>query len=137
MRRPPFWLLIVVALACASCGRRLCSVSGRVTYKGAPASGAAVFLRSHGEQRLSDQLIMGIVQPDGSFTVVCGTQGEGAPPGTYDVLIQWRQQRNASKGSTHPVADVLAGRYADPQHPRFQAVISPGRNLLPTFDLTD
>jgi len=71
--------------------------------------------------------------------------GEGAPPGEYDVLIEWKQARKQAKedvkhGTGHPSqksADRLNGRYADPKQPRFHAVVKAETNVLPAFELTD
>jgi hypothetical protein len=132
-------MLSVVALVCSSCDNspKLYPVSGKVTYKGAPAAGATVFLQRQGADPLMEQTIMGIVQKDGSFTLVCGPQGSGAPAGDYDVLIEWKPRSNHGKGLAQSVSDRLKGRYADPKHPRMHAVIKAGANDLPPFELTD
>ena len=75
----------VLALACVSCGNGLYPVSGNVTYNGEPAIGAAVFFKRQGVDPVNEHMIMGLVQEDGSFTLVCGNQGKGAPTGEYDV----------------------------------------------------
>lgn len=126
---------MLFALACSSCGRQvaLYPVSGTAKYLGAPAAGATVFL--HGRGSAADLVITGSVQADGSFELVCGNLGKGAPPGTYDVLISWPVSCNPGKGCCERKADKLAGRYADPRNPRFQATIKAGANQLPPFDL--
>jgi len=132
-------LSAALALACASCGNteRIYPVAGKVTYKGSPASGATVFLRRQGGDPLSEHMIMGIVQEDGSFELVCGSLGKGAPPGDYDVLIEWKRVSGQSKGRPQRGADKLTGRYADPKHPRFHAVVNAERNDLGSFELTE
>src|ERR1700722_16319370 len=89
-----------LALACGSCGYKnnIFPVSGQVTYKGSPASGATVFFSRQGGDSMNDHMIMGIVQEDGSFELVCGPLGKGAPPGDYDVLIEWKSVSGQSKG---------------------------------------
>lgn len=144
MRKGLFCAAAALALACCSCGNGLHPVSGTVTYKGAPAAGASVHLRRTGADPLNEQSVMGIVQGDGSFTLVCGALGQGAPPGEYDVLIEWRQGTGPAKAPGHGRGDPrrkppdrLKGRYADPKRPRFHAVIQAGANHLPPFNLTD
>jgi hypothetical protein len=129
----------VMALVCASCGHstKLYPVSGKVLYKGSPAAGATVFLQRRGANPLHEQTIMGIVREDGSFTLVCGPQGPGAPPGDYDVLIEWKPRSGGAKGLAHQTPDRLKGRYADPKHPLLQAVIRTEPNHLPPFELVD
>jgi hypothetical protein len=126
-----------LALTCISCSNGLHPVSGKVTYKGQPATGAAVFFKHQGVDAMNEQTVMGLVQEDGSFTLVCGAQGAGAPPGEYDVLIEWKQGPNRGKGRTQTMPDKLKGRYADPNRPLFHVTIKPGPNTLPPFELTD
>jgi len=93
-----------LALICSSCGgNRLYPVSGKVLYQGAPAAGAVIFFRraGAGASAMNEPTIMGLVREDGSFTLVCGSLGEGAPSGQYDVLIEWRQPvKQAGKRSS-------------------------------------
>lgn len=126
-----------LALACSSCGRspKLYPVTGKVTVKGTPAVGATVFLQRQGVDLMNEQAVMGIVREDGSFSLVCGPYGEGAPPGEYDVFIEWRHRAERAKG--HPGTDRLKGHYADRNHPRLHAVVNPEPTTLPPFDLTE
>jgi hypothetical protein len=134
-------LVTTLALACGSCGNshNLYPVSGKVLYRGRPAVNAVVFLRRPGAEPLNQQAIMGIVQEDGSFALVCESFGNGAPPGEYDVLIEWKHdaKRTRTGANAKPSLDRLKGRYADPKHPRFQVTIKAQRNELPPFELTD
>jgi hypothetical protein len=132
-------LTAVLALACASCGNKnnIYPVSGKVAYKGSPASGATVFFHRQGGDHMNEHMIMGIVQEDGSFELVCGSLGKGAPPGEYDVLIEWKRVTGQSKGRPQHGPDKLKGRYADPKRPRFHAAIKAERNELAAFDLTE
>ena len=84
---------------------------------------------------MNEHLIMGIVQEDGSFSLVCGPHGAGAPPGEYDVLIEWKQDRNQPKGLAAGAHDRLRGRYADPKSPRLHATVNAETNSLPPFEL--
>jgi hypothetical protein len=139
MKRLPPYALALLAIACASCGNSNClyPVSGTVTYKGKPAAGAAVFFYRKGGDPMNEHAVMGIVQEDGSFTLVCGSLGNGAPPGEYDVLIAWKQDQNQGKGLAHRGRDRLKGRYADPKRPRLHAVVHAASNQLAAFELTE
>jgi hypothetical protein len=121
--------LTALFAACSSCSskKNIYPVSGKVTYRGAPAPGAAVFLHRRDVDPLNEHLIMGIVQEDGSFELVCGSLGKGAPPGQYDVAIEWKQTAGQSKGSPQRGVDKLQGRFADKKNPRFQVTIKAGR----------
>ena len=131
--------LTVSGLACTSCtsSNRLYPVSGTVTYKGKPAAGAALFFQRQGRDRMNEQMIMGIVQEDGSFELVCGSLGKGAPPGEYDVLIEWKRIIGQSKGRPQHGPDKLKGRYADRKHPLLHATVEAKATNLPPVALTD
>jgi hypothetical protein len=133
------YTVAAAALACASCGEssNLHPVSGTVVYQGKPAAGAAVFFYRRGGDSLNEHTIMGIVQEDGSFTLVCGADGKGAPAGEYDVLIQWKHDLNQPKGLARKGQDRLKGRYADRKRPRLQALVKAEATHLPPFELTD
>jgi hypothetical protein len=141
MRKLYFFMTAMIALACASCGNsnNLHPVSGNVLYKGAPAVNATVFLRRQGVDPLNQQAIMGIVQADGGFTLVCESFGKGAPPGEYDVLIEWKHDPKLIRtgSNTRPPPDRLKGRYADPKRRRFHVTIKAGPNDLAPFELTN
>jgi hypothetical protein len=139
VRRVVFCLTAVLTLACASCGNKnnIYPVSGKVTYKGSPASGATVFFRRQGGDPMNDHMIMGIVQEDGSFELVCGSLGKGAPPGEYDVLIEWKRVTGQSKGRPQHGPDKLKGRYADPKRPLLHATIGAKATNLPPFEITE
>jgi hypothetical protein len=139
MRKLALCLTVALALLCGACGspEGIYPVSGTVTYKGSPAAGATVFFQRQTGNPVNEHLIMGIVQQDGSFELVCGSVGKGAPAGEYDVLIEWKQVTGQSKGRPQHGADKLKGRYADPKHPRFHVVIKAQRNDLAPFDLAE
>jgi hypothetical protein len=126
-------------LACASCASSnpLYPVSGTVTFKGKPAAGAVVFFERHGHDRINENLIMGIVQEDGSYNLVCGSLGRGAPPGEYDVLIEWRRATGQRKGHPQHGPDQLKGRYADRKHPQLHATVEAKTTMLPPIELTE
>ena len=79
---------------------------------------------------------MGIVQEDGSFELVCGSSGKGAPPGDYDVLIEWKRvtgqgrpqarSRQTARPLCRPQTSLVA------RHRRGENTID-----LPPFELTD
>jgi hypothetical protein len=131
-------LTAALALVCASCNAsNLNPVSGKVMYKGSAASGAVVFFIRQGDDSNDDPSIVGIVQEDGSFELVCGSLGKGAPPGDYDVLIEWKPVSAQSKGRHQHGPDKLNGRYSDRNNPMLHATIKPGRNDLPSFNLRE
>jgi hypothetical protein len=138
MKRFLWHTVALTALACGSCGNpnNLHRVSGTVLYLGKPASGATVFFQRRDGDPMNEHTIMGIVQEDGSFTLVCGPHGKGAPAGEYDVLIRWKHDVKQPRGLARTGQDRLKGRYADPKRPRLHAVVKAERTNL-AFELTD
>jgi hypothetical protein len=132
-----FFLGSLLALANSACGdqNKIYPVSGKVTYKGSPAEGATVFFHRQGGDPINDPMIMGIVLADGSFEIVCGSQGKGAPPGDYDVLIEWKRTLGQFKGGPQHGPDKLKGRYASPKQPQLHALVEAKPTVLPPFDL--
>ena len=129
MRKVVSCVTAALVLACPSCNKNnIYPVSGKVTYQGSPASGAVVFFFRQGGDSNNEPAIMGIVQEDGSFELVCGALGKGAPPGDYDVVIEWKQVSGQSKGRPQHGADKLQGRYADPKHPLLHATVEARAN---------
>jgi hypothetical protein len=133
MKKLLWYVVAGGALAGASCrdSHNLYPVSGTVTYQNKPATGAVVFFHRRGGNPMNEHLIMGMVQEDGSFSLVCGPHGAGAPPGAS------KQDRNRPKGLAVKTHDRLKGRYADPKSPRLHATVNAETNRLPPFELTD
>ena len=139
MNKLLFCLTAPLVLVCASCGKNsnIFPVSGKVTWNGVPAAGAVVFFQRPGIDPMNEQTIMGIVRDDGTFELVCGALGTGAPAGDYDVLIEWKRVAGQSKGRPQPGPDKLAGRYADPKNPLLHATVEAKATYLPPFELFD
>jgi hypothetical protein len=140
-------------------------VSGKVMYHGEPAVGATVYFhRTAGGGELPSPP-MGIVQEDGSFRLITN-ESSGAPPGSYNVLVEWRAKSSAAgkvttvsqpgprsaprRGSVRASAkphtsrfsrtvppDRLKGRYFSADHPLLKAEVNPVSNTLPPFELND
>jgi len=131
--------LAALTLASASCQRTdgLYPVSGRVTYRGVPAAGAAVFFNRRGGDPMAEHMVMGVVRDDGTFELVCGALGKGAPPGEYDVLIDWRPAAGQGGGRPRRGPDRLKGRFADPKHPRLRASVGREATAIPPIELAE
>jgi hypothetical protein len=123
----------------SSCGNSngLYSVRGKVLFNGEPAVGATVtFVRKGGGDPLKESTPQGVVQEDGTFTLV-GPSGAGAAPGEYAVLVEWKEMAGAVRGRAPALnaPDRLKKRYLDPNNPLLTATVEAKSNTLPSFDL--
>jgi hypothetical protein len=138
----PATILIAACIGCGSSNGRY-PVYGKVLFKGEPAVGATVrFVPPNVPNRQAVPFLEGVVQSDGAFSMNSGQDGEGVPPGTYDVLIVWHDGPHAvtkirgAKPETQP-PDRLHGFYANPKKPYFHAEIKSETNYLTPFEITE
>ncbi len=152
-------LVLIMAVATSSstlagCGNPagLFPVSGKVLYRGEPAAGAVVYFHRKIEPNSSNGPIpYGVVEDDGSFQLTSDDLGNGAKPGSYIVLVEWRDNSGdrvevtTSKGKVKQVkrsrlrsgSDRLKGRYFDINKPLLHAEVKAAANSLAPFEMTD
>jgi hypothetical protein len=112
-------------------------VSGKVLYHGEPAVGATVtFVRKGATDRMQERAPQGVVLADGTFTLA-GPAGEGAQPGEYVVLIEWKEGAGKVKGRSPALnaPDRLKQRYLDLTKPLLTARVEAKTNHLPPFEV--
>ena len=69
----------------------LCRSRARCCTRAKPATGAVVYFHRQGEPGTQRELVpFGIVQDDGRFSLSSNDLGNGALPGSYAVLVEWR-----------------------------------------------
>jgi hypothetical protein len=133
--RPLFALLSLVALnGCGDDGLATYSVTGSVKVDSKPAEGAMViFCPVDGSGELSKLRPFAHSGPDGTFEVTTFDPGDGAPAGSYKVIIQWptKPSEDDRRGSV----DRLRGRYMDLERSQLTAKVE-GDTELPPFELT-
>jgi hypothetical protein len=152
-------LILIVSTAwplavAGGCGNSagLVPVSGKVLYKGEPASGAVVYFHREGGTDVPGLPIpSGTVEDDGTFSLSSDNLGNGAKPGKYAVLVEWRDRAGdgfvpvKTRGKTNLVKrsrvrkgpDRLGGRYFNIGNPLLHAEVSSSWNRLEPFDLKD
>ena len=152
-------LVLVMAAATSSaalagCGNPagLFPVSGKVLYRGEPTAGAVVYF--HRQAKPGDPsrpIPYGIVEDDGRFELTSDDLGNGALPGSYVVLVEWRDNSGdrvevtTSKGKVKQVkrsrvrsgSDRLKGRYFNISKPLLTAEVKAEPNQLAAFELAD
>jgi hypothetical protein len=126
-----------LALGLASCrrgDRPVSAVTGKVLYKGKAAEGAQVTFVPLTDNDPKKPKPGGQVGPDGTFRLSTYASYDGAPPGSYAVLIVYPSP--AEKIDFENAGpDLLHGRYADPKTTPLRAEIKQGANDLATFNL--
>jgi hypothetical protein len=152
--RKSMWLVLASAIGAGGCGSPagLVPVSGKVMYHGEPAAGAVVYFHRQAEPgSASGPIPCGIVEEDGSFSLSTDGLGNGARPGNYSVLVEWRDEKGdgvvpvKARGKARLVKrsrvrsgpDRLKGRYLDISKPLLHTEVAAGTSPLPPFELTD
>jgi hypothetical protein len=148
------WLVAASAIVAGGCGNQtgLVPVSGKVLYRGEPATGAVVFFHRQAEPGgTSGPIPSGIAEDDGTFSLSTDGIGPGARPGQYAVLVEWRDEKGdgvtpvktsgklklVKRSRVRSGPDRLRGRYFDIGKPQLHAEVAAGSNNLPPFELTD
>jgi hypothetical protein len=101
------WLVAAAWLGLAGCRNsdtlpalKVYEVNGKVLMADdKPLRGGWVYFVPKGDLPVTPSAEIG---PDGTFSIVTGGSGQGAPPGEYKVRIEAPQLRAAKKGGKHP-----------------------------------
>ena len=132
----PLLLGAAAAAACAGCGddwqAETHPARGRVTVNGQPPAGAIVELHSAGgKPDVRNSRPWAVVGDDGSYTLTTYEKGDGAPAGSYKVVVRWPP--DVSQPS---LADRLGGAFSTPQRSRWTVTVAEGENELPPIEIT-
>jgi len=100
-------------------------VSGKVTFKGQPATGAKVALHpvTGGIEGIAPY---GRVGDDGTFTITVYEPGDGAPEGDYVATVQWFKQVGESAGP-----NVIPKQYSSPATSPVKVSVKGGPTEIP------
>ncbi len=136
------WYLLAFgasALVCSSCGDSsgLYPVTGKVLFHGKPAVGATVtFVRKGAANAAQELLPQGVVGEDGTFSV-SSSSGQGALPGEFIVLVEWKDGAGKVRGRAPALnaPDRFKKKYLNPNNPLLLATVEPKFNTLPPFEL--
>ena len=126
-----------VALGLTSCRRSdrpVSVVTGKVFYKGKPAEGARVTFFSLTDNDPKKPRPGAEVGPDGAFRLSTYASYDGAPPGSYAVLVVYPSPAKKIDGE-NAGPDLLEGRYADPKTTPLRAEIKAEVNDLEPFNV--
>jgi hypothetical protein len=147
------WCVLAAAIGAGGCGSPagLVPVTGKVLYRGEPAAGAVVYFHPQAKPGSAAGAIpYGIVEDDGTYSLETEGLGNGARPGAYNVLVEWREKGDGvtpvkSRGNVKLVKrsrlrsgpDRLKGHYFDAARPLLHADVAANSTRVPPFELTD
>jgi hypothetical protein len=142
MRKLLLLPLLIVVLACNACGRgdrkAVVPVEGQVLFENKPAQYALVVFHPVGGAPGAPRPT-GRVGADGTFTLTTYDAGDGAPPGEYDVTVEWlltTGSKSNPAGYDNPPVNRLPSRYGKAGTSGLRVRVQEGKNSLPPFKLT-
>lgn len=109
-------------------------VRGRLTVAGKPAAGASIRFvptRPANAAGAPTRIPAAIVAADGSFSASYRGDGDGAPEGTYKVLVLWLEE--PADGGL--LGDRLKGKYFDEANPVATVTVNARDNDLGVIEL--
>jgi hypothetical protein len=126
-----------LSLLICSCGtdrKPVYSTHGRVVdAAGMPVAGATVIFHPIDVPNDSRHKPASTTDAEGNFVLTTYQENDGAPAGEYAVTLEWRPVRKGPKEPEQP--DRLEGKFRDAKTSPFKAVVKPGTNDLPPFQL--
>jgi hypothetical protein len=134
-----WWVVGTLALGLAGCPWSksdqppVYPATGQVFMSGQPAVNAHVQLCAIDAPTLRPLFPHAIVGADGTFHLTTFRTNDGAPAGSYALMVTWPSPPKPGHDEDGP--DRFRGRYADPQRPVRQVEIKPGQNDLGRIDL--
>ncbi|MBX7106064.1 MAG: carboxypeptidase-like regulatory domain-containing protein [Gemmataceae bacterium] len=125
-------LVAMSTLACSASSPAMPTVTGQVTWRGAPAEGAVVVF--HPVVETGDRP-SGVVSAAGTFEL--NTAGRpGVLPGEYRVTIVWdRPPEGKPNARREDYVDAFRGRYSRPAESHLKATVPPQGGAIPIFAL--
>ncbi len=140
--RPAALLFLCCLTLSLGCGKshELVPVSGQLFVDDKPAEGALVTFSPEfpipDDARFASGYPRGYVAADGRFTLTTITEGDGAPPGNYIVLVNWTGKSQVTDGEeTQSLPDVFRGLYTSPEKSKLRAEVKAGTPEVPRIDL--
>jgi hypothetical protein len=109
-------------------------VSGEVVYNNKPAAGVIVYLLPTSAPLPAGvpQNPHGVTGADGRFKISTLGTDDGAPEGSYQVVLLWRPE--SAESEEEVTTDKLFGWY-DAKHSKLTVEVHPGGTSIPAFKL--
>jgi len=125
-------LMLSLLLLLQGCGpkewkAKVVPARGSISINGSPAEGVMVTLSPRGDQvDKRETQPWGVSSTDGTFTLTTYEFEDGAPEGTYDVLVRWPDDVHSMDA-----IDMLDGAYSRPDKSQWQVTVIKGTPELP------
>lgn len=130
-----FLTLLFLLCAVVGCGEakparlQVHPVTGTVTFKNLPASGAVLTLHPKSPPGADVPKPRANIRPDGQFAVSTYDGGDGAPEGEYVLTVRWyKPVKNGADVQAGP--NVIPPKYAKPETSDKVVIITAGQNDL-------
>ena len=126
----------VAAVSMGSDGRvPLTPARGELRYQGKAIPGALVTFHPFGEggKKAGVPHPHGVVNADGTFQLGTYSDGDGAPPGEYEVTVHWFVK--ARKDEEGPGKNALPLRFGNTETSGVKVRVQAGENALPPIQL--
>jgi hypothetical protein len=130
-------VVVSMSMLASGCGERqptrreVVPTFGRLSFDGAPAAGAMVFLHPADDAGKKADWSAGYpratIGPEGDFHMTTYETQDGAPPGKYVMVVTWsgltlanQADEAETRGDREAGEDRLDGRFADPATSKIQ-----------------
>jgi len=137
---PPAFCEVLLCLLISGCGEaakpweQVVAASGTLMLDGQPVQGAEVTLFPTGSNFPETVRPSATTSAGGSFALGTYETADGAPAGDYKASVVWFKVID-SGGSMVRGANVLPGRYANPETSGLKVVINASESTLPPIEL--
>lgn len=122
----------------------LSPVTGKILFKGQPATGATVTLVPSplpgpaADSAKRPPALIATVDPHGHFevmTVIPAGTAKGAAPGTYTAAVSWSKPKNPNDRDSDMGPELLPAKYQSYELSGLVAEVKPGKNELTAWEL--
>ncbi|HZZ78046.1 MAG TPA: hypothetical protein VFE62_05990 [Gemmataceae bacterium] len=136
-------VFLALCLGTLGCGKNdrepLHPVRGHIEYDGKPVPHAFLVLHPVKATGKESTKPRAKVAEDGSFVVETYAAKDGAPAGEYVVTIEWYLSNAVAGGGESddlPARNYLPQRYSKVETSGLRVSVQPGKNEIPTIQLT-
>jgi len=139
-RRLTALLSVLALVAVTGCSKpkaerlQVFPVSGKFTASGKATPGALVVLHPQDAAVPDTVRPSGVVESDGSFKLTTYDQFDGAPPGNYNVTVQWFKATKQG-GDVLPGPNLLPQAFGDPKTSKLKVEVASAPTDLKPIDI--